>query len=153
MDTKSFDRFRQDHVGRSKGALALVLHLTRLAQKGLPSDADAWTTGSGGQVLGLGKSAVQAILAEHGIVRVLAEEGGRTSRGNIERMKAYLALLTQQALDPEGLREVEDYWIEQIREFFRSKPFRLRFDASKTVSSSLRTLFQDVEAEHDPDPV
>ena len=45
-------------------------------------------TEGGGQVFGLGKSAVQSILHRHDITRVLASEGGRTSRGrgSVERI-------------------------------------------------------------------
>ena len=42
-------------------------------------------TEGGGQVLGLGKGAVQAVLKRHGIDRVLASEGGRTSRGSLQQ--------------------------------------------------------------------
>lgn len=42
--------------------------------------------GSKGQVLGLGVSAVQAILSDYGINKVLAAEGGRTSRGSINNI-------------------------------------------------------------------
>ena len=63
--------------------------------KGLPSISGELLTEGGGQVFGLGKSAVQSILQRHGITRVLASEGGRTSRGSIGNMREYVALLNQ----------------------------------------------------------
>ncbi len=42
---------------------------------GLPLDPDQLLTEGGGQVLGLGRSTVQAILERHGVTRVLASEG------------------------------------------------------------------------------
>jgi hypothetical protein len=58
-------------------------------------DESRFVTEGGGQVLGLGRSAVQAILARHSIDRVLAEEGGRTSRGSLRNMRAYVAFLNE----------------------------------------------------------
>jgi len=81
----------------------------------LPLDADALLTEGGGQVLGLGRGAVQAILNRHGITRVLAAEGGRTSRGSIGNMRDYVAFLNtlarQGAVD---LDAVEDFWIARV---------------------------------------
>ena len=62
-------------------------------EKGLPLDSAALLTKGGGQVLSLGKAAVQNILKRHGIDRVLAHEGGRTSRGNLDKMKSYVDFL------------------------------------------------------------
>lgn len=40
---------------------------------------------------------MQAVLNRHGITRVLAAEGGRTSRGSISNMREYVAFLNGQA--------------------------------------------------------
>jgi hypothetical protein len=71
---------------KGKGPLSVMLVITRRAKDdGLPLDSDKLLTKGGGQVLGLGKSAVQTILKDYGITRVLAEEAGRTSRGALTR--------------------------------------------------------------------
>ncbi len=50
-------------IGRSKGKLSVVLHVTRVAtDKGLPLDSATLRTPGKGQVLGLSRSAIQAIL-------------------------------------------------------------------------------------------
>ena len=77
-----------------KGQIATMIYASRLARRtGLPFDVDGGVTTEGeGQVKGLGKGSVQAILADYGITRVLAEEGGRTSRGslgNISSSRSY----------------------------------------------------------------
>ena len=54
---------------------------------GLPIDPESLRTEEGGQVAGLGRAAVQKILESHGIVKILAEEGGRTSRGSLGLMR------------------------------------------------------------------
>lgn len=93
------------------------------------------------QVLRQGKSAVQAVLRRHGIDRVLANEGGRTSRGSPDNMRTYVALLNQ--LQEQGtvdLDLVEKFWIDRVYAFFAAKPFKIRLDASR----SLRTVVHDV---------
>lgn len=123
-----------------KGALCVALVVTQHArQKGLPLDADALLTEGGGQVLGLGKTQVQTVLARHGIERVLAAEGGRTSRGSIGNMRAYVDLLNTQAKLAD-LEAIEHFWIGKVRAFFAAKPFKIRLDASR----SLRMMVRDV---------
>lgn len=80
--------FNKDRKFNRKGPLCVALVVTQHARKmGLPLDPDKLLTDAGGQVLGLGKGAVQAVLNRHGITRVLAAEGGRTSRGSISNKK------------------------------------------------------------------
>ena len=64
---------------KGRGPLSVVLVLTRKA-KGYtpPFSHDSFLSPQGGQVAGLGGTAVQAILGDYGITRILAEEGGRT---------------------------------------------------------------------------
>ena len=85
---------------------------------------------------------MQSILQRHGITRVLASEGGRTSRGSIGNMREYVALLNQ--LHAEGgadLDAIEGFWIARVQlAFSAAKPFRIGLDASR----SLRTVVRDV---------
>jgi hypothetical protein len=111
---------------------------------GLPLDPDRLLTEGGGQVLGLGKGAVQAVLKRHGITRVLADEGGRTSRGSLKNMREYVAFLNK--LHRKGdvnLDAVEAFWIERVHEFFAGKPFKIKLDAAR----SLRMVVRDVVAQ------
>jgi hypothetical protein len=127
---------------RELSAISLVLVVTQHGIKmGIPPDPEGLVTDGGGQVLGLGKGAVQAILKRHGISRVLASEGGRTSRGSLNNMREYAAFLN-------GLKErgnvdfeaIEAFWIERVHEFFAAKPFKIKLDASR----SLRAVVRDV---------
>ncbi|MCT4684093.1 MAG: DUF4928 family protein [Roseicyclus sp.] len=128
-----------------KGPLCVALVTTQHARKmGLPLDPDDLLTDKGGQVLGLGKAAVQSVLKRHGIDRVLASEGGRTSRGSIDNMRAHVALLND--LHRQGIADldaIEGYWIEQVHAFFAGKPFKVKLDGSR----SLRVLVRDVLAQ------
>jgi len=127
-----------------KGPLCVALVVTQHARKGLPLDPKKLLTGKEGQVLGLGKGAVQAILGRHGITRVLAAEGGRTSRGSIGNMQAYVGFLNELAANGKpDLDAIENFWIARVHDFFAAKPFRIKLDASR----SLRTLVRDVLTE------
>lgn len=153
-DAKALDlevalaHFAEAHGIRSKGALCLPLVVTDHARvMGLPLDPNRLRTDKEGQVLGLGKGKVQQILARHGIDRVLAEEGGRTSRGSLGKMSAYVAFLN--ARSAEGtfdLDAVEKFWIARVREFFAAKPFVLRIDPTLSLRSAFRHLFAQAEA-------
>jgi hypothetical protein len=152
----SLKAFSAKYRINSKGTLALTLFVTRKASEQTPPfSADNFLSKQGGQVAGLGKGAVQAILADHGIDRVLAAEAGRTSQGSIQNMRAYLALLNllsqENRLD---LPEIENWWIDRIREYFklhpldlnekyhRSKPFSLKVDSSKSIRSIISDLIE-----------
>jgi Domain of unknown function (DUF4928) len=130
---------------RGKGPICVALVVTQHAKTmGLPLDPEKLLTEGGGQVLGLGKGAVQAVLERHGITRVLAEEGGRTSRGSLKNMREYAGFLNGlKAKGKVDLDAVESFWIDRVHEFFAAKPFKIKLDASR----SLRTVVRDVIAQ------
>lgn len=133
--------FNKDRKFNRKGPLCVALVVTQHARKGLPLNPDELLTEAGGQVLGLGKGAVQTALNRHGITRVLAAEGGRTSRGSISNMREYVAFLNNLAASGAvDLDAVEEFWIARVHEFFSAKPFKIRLDSSR----SLRTLVRDM---------
>lgn len=134
--------FAREHGFRGKGPLCVALVTTQHAKdKGLPLDPAELVTAGGGQVAGLGKGAVQAILARHDIVRVLAAEGGRTSRGSLGNMREYVAFLN--ALEAQvDLNAVEAYWIQQVKEFFAANPFRINLDPSTGIRAVVRDLIE-----------
>lgn len=134
--------FAAENSFRGKGPLSVALVVTQHAKAiGLPLDPDRLITDGGGQVLGLGRGAVQAVLKRHGIDRVLADEGGRTSRNSLGNMRKYVSFLNK--LNEKGavdLEAVEEFWIDRVHEFFAGKPFKIKLDASR----SLRTVVRDV---------
>lgn len=139
-------QFAQEKKFKGKGALCVALVVTQHARKGLPIDPDTLITDGGGQVLGLGKGAVQSILKRHGIGRVLAAEGGRTSRGSLNRMREYVNFLNSLANDEAvDLDAIEEFWIEQVHAFFAGKPFKIRLDASRSLRTIIRGLLQQAE--------
>lgn len=129
----------------NKGGLCVGLVVTRTAQeKGLPLSAASLRTDEGGQVAGLGKAAVQNILDEYGITKVLAEEGGRTSRGSLGLMEAYVTTLNQihAANDKLDLATVMEWWISKVRLHFASEGPKFNFDAGKSVAANLADIFK-----------
>ncbi len=134
--------FTAEHGFKGKGPLCVALVVTQHARDmGLPLDPETLVTSGGGQVLGLSKSAVQAVLKRYGVKRVLASEGGRTSRGSLKKMREYVAFLND--LHGKGmanLNEIEDYWVECVRTFFAGKPFRIKLDTTR----GLRHIVQDI---------
>ncbi|MDH3999107.1 MAG: DUF4928 family protein [Desulfuromonadales bacterium] len=128
----------------SKGALCVALVVTEHARKQtLPLNPDNLLTDGGGQVLGLGKSTVQAVLKRHGIQRVLAAEGGRTSRGSIGNMRKYVELLN--AAPNVDLDAVEVFWIQEVNKFFAGKPFKILLDASMSLRSVVQNVIGQAE--------
>ena len=141
---RTLEEFAAERKMLTKGGLGVGLVVTRYAKKeGLPCDPEKLLTEGGGQVVGLGKGQVQSILKDHGITRVLAEEGGRTSRGSVGRMREYVSFLNN--LNKNGmadLTKIEGWWIQKVRDHFASKPFILRFDPSKSLRAIVTDLLQ-----------
>ncbi|MGL6234676.1 MAG: DUF4928 family protein [Segniliparus sp.] len=138
------DAFAAERGFNGKGPLCVALVVTQHARAaGLPLDPDALLTDGGGQVLGLGRSAVQAILGRHGLTRVLASEGGRTSRGSIGNMREYVAFLNRQAATGTvDLDAAEAFWIQRVHAFFAAKPFKIRLDASRGSRVVVRDVLE-----------
>jgi len=139
--------FGRQHQFRGKGPLAVALVVTKHAQdKGLPLDAAQLLTPGGGQVLGLGKAAVQGILVKYGIHRVLAEEGGRTSRGSIGRMQEYVAFLNDLNNERDvDLELVMQFWIERVRDYFAASPFKIKLDPALGLQTLVRHVLEQAE--------
>ncbi|MDH7601925.1 MAG: DUF4928 family protein [Armatimonadota bacterium] len=153
LDT-ALREFAQQNRMKSKGPLCVALVVTRHAKRlGLPLRPDELLTEAGGQVMGLGKSAVQTILNEHGVTRVLAEEGGRTSRGSVGNMRKYAEFLNKlNEGDRIDLDAVEKWWVQRVKEYFAGKPFMLRFDTSKSLRAVVRDLIEQAEKRQSQSP-
>jgi hypothetical protein len=138
------EAYRVANKVTSKGKLAAILFCSRVAKdQGLPLDGAALVTDGKGQVLGLGKAAVQKILAEHGVKRVLAEEAGRTSRGSLGHVQNYAALLNE--LQDEGIADldaIEAWWVARVNDYFTAQPFKLRYDTGKSLRAMVRDLLE-----------
>jgi len=147
-------RFQVENNVTTKGPLALVVQLTdALSRHTRPWRSDEFITEKEGQVAGLGGGNLKKILARHGITRTLAAEGGRTSRGNMGLMKKYIELMNEldqaAALDLDG---VEDFWAEQVAQYFSNQPFTLPADASRTIGANLNELFDQARRRQEENP-
>lgn len=147
------EAFKTAHHIRKKGALSVVVYLTRAVRDdSFPLDESDYLAKSGGQIRGLSKAAVQSILRDYGVTRTLAQEAGRTSRGSVGLMKDYIFLLNDlyagQLLD---LDAIEQWWVDRVRDYFASMPLRLKYDDSKSIQALFEDLFQQVRRREEDD--
>lgn len=141
MNEEKLLSFAKENNMKGKGALCVALVVTRQAiNSGLPLDTNSLLTENHGQVKLLGKSAVQNILKDYGIDRVLAEEGGRTSRGSVGNMQRYVAFLNELNSSQAELKEIEKWWVDRVRDFFAGKPMVFHFDTAKSMRTAIRDL-------------
>jgi hypothetical protein len=147
-------QFREQHNVKHKGNLSVVLHVSRLARtEGLPLNALSLQTSHQGQVRGLGRATIQSILAEYGIQRVLAQEGGRTSRGSMGMMQDYVHFLNQLHADQlDDLPAIERWWVDRIIDYFNSQPFTLRYDVSRSLRAMIRNLLAQARQRQEENP-
>ena len=131
-----------------KGGVAVGLHVTDHARRnGLPVDSASLLAASGTQVAGLSGPAIKAILARHGITRKFSAEAGRTNRGALAQMQAYVPLLNHEASLPGfALADVETFWIGLVHEFFAAKPLTLKIDNTISLRRVVQLLLEQVEA-------
>ena len=146
--------FQAENNIYTKGPLSLVIQVTRLVRnKTFPLNPNDLQTSGKGQVIGLGGGNLKKILKEHGIPQQLSAEGGRTSRGSMGLMIKYVEFLnvwnTEESFD---LIVVEDFWAEQVREYFRNQPFVLTADTSKTIGANLNELFEQAKKRQKQNP-
>lgn len=132
---------------KTRGALNVGLVITRRAAEGrLPLDPDTLLSPSGGQVAGLNGEAGNRILRDHGVTRSIGTEVGRTNRGSIANMRAYVAFLNEQyARAPLNLASVERFWVDLFKARFASAPFKLRRDAGLAIEFVVRDLLTQAE--------
>ena len=90
--------------------------------------------------------AVQSILKDYGITKVLAAEGGRTSRGSMGNMQDYVAFLNELAsAAPFNLGSIEAWWADRVRDFFESSPLKLKVDTGTSLKASFTGIFDEAK--------
>ena len=141
----------------SKGKLATVLFVTWKAREGgLPLELATLRTSRKGQVAGLGRESVQRILSGHGIIKILAEEGGRTSRGSLGLAEDYASflnlLLKRGSICTQDLVTAENWWIEQVKLYFNRQCFRVEIDPSLSMSKVVRSILEEARRRQQETP-
>lgn len=147
-------KFQKENHIVTKGPLSLVIQFTRMIRgKPFPLNPDDYQTSGKGQVAGLSGSNLKKILREYGITQILSSEGGRTSRGSMGLMIKYVDFLNEWNVEePVDIAIVEEFWAEQVREYFRNKPFILTADASITIGANLDELFEQARKRQAQNP-
>ncbi|MGD0737368.1 MAG: DUF4928 family protein [Terracidiphilus sp.] len=157
MSTKSpilhgLEEFALINRFRGKGPLSVALVVTEQARSmTFPLDPEAFIADSGTQVAGLGVASVQAILKRRGILRILAKEGGRTSRGSVGKMRKYVGFLNDAAIVGQiDFNLVEQFWVQRVESFFAGQPFTVKLDPSKGLRAVVRdVLDQAIKRQHE----
>ena len=146
--------FQIENSITTKGPLSWVVQFTRLVQdKEFPLNPDGFQTSGKGQVAGLGGGNLKKILKEHGITQQLSAEGGRTSRGSMGLMIKYVDFLNAwNAEEPVDFATIENFWAEQVQEYFRNQPFVLTADTSKAIGANLDELFEQAKKRQKENP-
>lgn len=157
MENNIYDElksFRDEYNAVTKGSLALFVQLTRVVlSKSFPLNPEDFLTKNKGQVAGLSCGNLKKILKDHDIIQELASEGGRTSRGNMGLMRRYVEFLNvRQAEKAIDFDTIEAFWVEQVREYFRTQPFTLTADPSRTIGASLNELFEQAKKRQKQNP-
>lgn len=155
--TETIEKLRRFQVEQnvfSKGKLSVVIQLTRFVRgKAFPLDPNDFKTEKEGQVAGLGGANLKKILKDHGITQILSSEGGRTSRGSMGLMLNYVECMNIWHLEsPINLEDVECFWADQVRDYFRNQPFVLLADTSRTVGANLDDLFEQAKRRQRQNP-
>lgn len=146
--------FQTENNITTKGPLSLVVQFTRMVRdKDFPLRANDYQTRSKGQVSGLGGGNLKKILKEYNITQILSSEGGRTSRGSMGLMIKYVDFLNEwNSVDIVDFDIIENYWAEQVRLYFRNRPFVLSADASKTIGANIDDLFEQARKRQTQNP-
>ncbi|MGK5035364.1 DUF4928 family protein [Janthinobacterium sp. LB3P118] len=144
LEEKLF-QFRDFHNIFQMGLLGTALIVTnRVKHAGLPFDTTTLLTPKGSQVSGLSGVSINKVLNSHGVTQMVGTEAGRTSRGTPMLAKDYIdfihGLHASGDLHGAELHDVEAWWVDRFVDFFNSQPFKLNYDASKTLVSVIRNL-------------
>lgn len=145
---KPLERLRefaaQNEMLSTRGALNVGLVMTRRARdEGLPLDADDHVAPSGSQVRGLNGKAGNKVLFDHGVTQSIGTEAGRTNRGAVAQMRAYVGFLNEESKRAQfDLDEFEGFWVEQVNRHFATKPFKLRREQGASIQSIIRDLME-----------
>ena len=81
-----------------------------------------------------------------GETRKLASEGGRTSRGSVNNMRAYVGFLNE--AHEQGIADldlIEQFWLGQVQLYFAGKPFRIQTDTAKGVRAVIQDLIKQAQ--------
>ncbi|MCZ7607184.1 MAG: DUF4928 family protein [Planctomycetota bacterium] len=83
-------------------------------------------------------------MEKYKIFKTLAQEGGRTSRGSIRRMEAYVHWLNKiHGMGLLDLEAIERYWIGEVEKFFHAKPFKIRELSAHSVEAIVSDLLEE----------
>lgn len=109
------------------------------------------------QVRGLSGPLIKKILANYGINRAFAEEGGRTSRKTLPLAQS-LALVVNPFVDPNSKDDeraiisdsIADFFVDKIqRDYFDKQTIKVNIDVKRPVSQLVTDIFESLKGRSD----
>lgn len=153
--TSELEDFRDEYKINSKGRLAGVVTYSVIAlDEGLPIDPESIATNSQGQVSRLSGGNTAAALARFGEERFLAKEGGRTTRGNLGIIRAYMELLNRlhAGVTDFDMESVCKWWVGQVSDFLDAKPITLKKNSRIPVSRKILSIIDEAARREQAEP-
>jgi len=145
--------FKEEHGFAGVGAMGTALILTRKAiDNGMPLDSGALLTDGGGQVKGLSGKSINRILDEYNVVQRVGTEAGRTSRGTPTLAWKYAQFLNGLGLTLDEAADFERWWVDRFIDYFNSKPFKLNYDAGRSLAAVIQDLLNQAVARQKKNP-
>lgn len=136
---------RQDFSTKGPIAIALVV-VERARSQALPLDVAKFLAARGAQVAGASGKAADAILRRHGVTSSLGSEGGRTSRGSVDRMNALVEFMNRRhAAGDLDLDALQRLWVARAEAYFATTPIPMRMDPALSIRAVLRGLIAQAE--------
>lgn len=137
---------RQDFSTKGPIAIALVV-VERARSQTLPLNPANFRAAKGAQVAGASGKAADAILRRYGVTNSLGSEGGRTSRGSVDRMLALVEYMnSRHAAGDLDFDALQGFWVARAKEYFATTPIQMKMDPALSIRAVLRGLIAQAEA-------
>jgi hypothetical protein len=148
-------RNAKGNVNRNVMAVGLGVSSLLKSHSTLPPEVIASDNKS--QVRGLSGSLVKKILANHGIKKPFAEEGGRTSRKTLPLAQSLAVVITPYihttSTDTERQnisRQIENFFITKIKhDYFDKQTIKVNIDVNRPVSQLVADIFESLKGRSD----
>ncbi|MCG3129551.1 MAG: hypothetical protein FLDDKLPJ_00284 [Phycisphaerae bacterium] len=130
-----------------RGAVAAAIVVLEILKARFDLDPNAHVTKKKGQIAGMGKGAIQKVLAAHGEKRTFLKEGGRTNRGNHAIVASLLEAVTGARLDRvtdaervTGLHAMQAYLTERVNDYFQQERIKVEFNPTSPARTFIANI-------------
>ncbi|MCC6284724.1 MAG: DUF4928 family protein [Phycisphaerales bacterium] len=135
-----------------RGAVAAAIVVLEVLKARFDLDPNAHVTKKKGQIAGMGKGAIQKVLAAHGESRTFLKEGGRTNRGNHAIVASLLDAVAGARLDrvaeaerTASLHAMQAYLVERVNDYFQQERIKVEFNPTSPVHTFIAGILAVAE--------